>query len=93
MTKTEQNRVVAWRLKLMRQASESPRGVAQACRHYGLSRKTFYKWKARYQSLGEAALCDRPRTPHHSPRGTPPEVASAMFPISALSWAMRALPS
>jgi transposase-like protein len=63
MNKNEQNRVVAWRLKLLRQADEMPRGVAQACRHFGLSRKTFYKWKARYKSHGEAGLCDRPRVP------------------------------
>ena len=68
MTKNEQNRVVAWRLKIIRQASDLPRGVAQTCRHFGLSRKTFYKWRARYKSHGEAGLCDRPRAPLHSPR-------------------------
>jgi hypothetical protein len=29
MTKNEQNRVVNWRLKILRQASELPRGVSQ----------------------------------------------------------------
>jgi hypothetical protein len=38
MNKNEQNRVVAWRLKLLRQASDMPRSVAQTCRHFGLSR-------------------------------------------------------
>ena len=42
MNKNEQNRLVAWRLRVLRQADEVPRGVAQTCRHYGLSRKTFY---------------------------------------------------
>jgi transposase-like protein len=59
MTKTEQNRIVAWRLKLLREASVMPRNVAQACRHFGLSRKTFYKWKARHRAHGEAGLLDR----------------------------------
>jgi len=76
MNKNEQNRVVAWRLKLLRQASDMPRSVAQTCRHFGLSRKTFYKWRARYKSHGEAGLCDRPRVPLHSPRATPREVIS-----------------
>jgi hypothetical protein len=31
MTRNEQNRIVAWRLKLLREASEMPRNVAQAC--------------------------------------------------------------
>jgi hypothetical protein len=42
MNKNEQNRMVAWRLKILRQADEMPRAVAQTCRHYGLSRQTFY---------------------------------------------------
>jgi hypothetical protein len=37
MTKNEQNRVLAWRLKLLHEASVIPRNVAQACRHFGLS--------------------------------------------------------
>jgi transposase len=68
MTKTEQDRVLAWRLKLLREASITPRNVAQAYRHFGLSRKTFYKWLARYKSHGEARLCDRPRIPPRSPQ-------------------------
>jgi transposase InsO family protein len=79
MNKNEQNRVVAWRLKLLRQASDLPRGVAQTCRHFGLSRKTFYKWKARYRSHGEAGLCDRPRIPHQSPQATPRAVVSKIL--------------
>lgn len=42
MNKNDQNRVVAWRLKLLRQANDLPGGVAQTCRHFGRSRKTFY---------------------------------------------------
>ena len=42
MTKNEQNRVLAWRLKLLHEASVMPRNVAQACRHFGLSRQAFY---------------------------------------------------
>jgi transposase len=79
MTKMEQNRVLAWRLKVLREASAGPRNVAQACRHFGLSRKAFYKWKARYEALGEAGLCDRPRAPHRSLRTTPREVVSKIL--------------
>jgi transposase len=79
MTKTEQTRVLAWRLKVLREASAAPRNVAQACRHFGLSRKSFYKWKARYDAHGDAGLCDQPRAPHHSPRATPREVISKIL--------------
>jgi transposase-like protein len=89
MTKNEQNRVLAWRLKLLHEASVMPRNVAQACRHFGLSRQAFYKWKARYKAHGEAGLCDRPRVPLHSPQATPREVISKiLFPSAALPlWA------
>ncbi len=79
MNKNEQNRVVTWRLKLLRQASDMPRSVAQTCRHFGLSRKTFYKWRARYKSHGEAGLCDRPRVPQHFPKATPRVVISKIL--------------
>ncbi len=79
MSKTEQNRVLAWRLKILRQAREMPRNVAQTCRHFGISRQSFYKWSARYKSHGEAGLCDRPRAPHHSPRATPRAVISKIL--------------
>jgi hypothetical protein len=39
MNKNEQNRMVAWRLKLLRQVNDLPRGVAQTCRHFGLLAK------------------------------------------------------
>jgi len=79
MTKTEQNRVVAWRLKVLHEANAAPRNVSQTCRHFGLSRKAFYKWRARYEAQGEAGLCDRPRPPHRSPRATPREVVSKIL--------------
>ena len=59
MTKTEQNRVLAWRLKVLREASAAPRNVARTCRHFGLSRKAFYKWKARYEAQVCLKSCQR----------------------------------
>jgi transposase-like protein len=79
MTKSEQNPVLAWRLKLLHEVSVMPRNVAQTCRHFGLSRKTFYKWKARHRAHGEAGLLDHPRVPHRSPRATPREVVSKIL--------------
>ena len=55
-------------------AAAADRGVSYACRHFGVSRKTFYKWKARHRAFGAAGLCDRPHAPYHSPRATSAEV-------------------
>ncbi len=52
-------------------------GNARAtCQHFGISRKTFYKWLRRYKDSGRnpASLADLPRTPHHSPRRPRDEV-------------------
>lgn len=74
MTKAEQTRLMAWRFKVVQWAGESPRNVARTCRHFGISRPTFYKWQRRYDEHGAAGLCDRSRAPHRSPRATSPDV-------------------
>lgn len=48
--------------------------VAQLCRVEGVSRKTFYKWVARYRAEGLDGLVDRSTRPHRSPGQTPPAV-------------------
>jgi transposase-like protein len=76
MTKTEQTRLWTWRFKVLQRAGESSSNVARACRHFGISRQAFYKWKRRFDELGAAGLYDRPRTPHRSPRATARELVS-----------------
>jgi putative transposase len=41
--------------------------VTQLCARYGISRKTGYKWLARYADGGRRGLGDRSRAPHHCP--------------------------
>jgi transposase InsO family protein len=48
--------------------------VAGLCRSAGISRKTFYKWRARFAAEGLAGLEPRSRRPHWSPARTPVEV-------------------
>jgi transposase InsO family protein len=79
MTKAEQARLVAWRLKVLQHAGDGERQVAHTCRHFGISRPTFYKWKKRFQAGDAAGLCDRPRAPHRSPRATAQEVVSKIL--------------
>jgi transposase InsO family protein len=79
MTKAEQIRVWAWRTRVLREATGGRRNVSQTCRHFGISRQAFYRWKRRYETEGEAGLWDRARRPHRSPRATPPEVVSKIL--------------
>ena len=78
MTKGEQARLTAWRSKVLQHAARE-QNVARACRRFGISRKSFYKWKRRQAELGDAGLCDRPRTPQRSPRATAREVVSKIL--------------
>jgi transposase InsO family protein len=79
MTKAEQARRLAWRFKVLQQACAQSRNVARTCRHFGISRQAYYRWRRRYQVHGEAGLADRPSTPHRSPRATPAAVVSKIW--------------
>jgi transposase len=79
MTKAEQARRLAWRFKVLQQATDQSRNVARTCRYFGISRQAFYRWKRRYAAHGEAGLADRPSTPHRSPRATSSEVVSKIL--------------
>ncbi len=48
---------------------------------YGISRKTGYKWAARFQQKGPLGLADRSRRPQHSPQ--------AVRPVLPKSWIVR----
>src|SRR5213595_191954 len=42
--------------------------VTELCARYGVSRKTGYKWLARYADVGVAGLAERSRAPHRPRR-------------------------
>jgi len=78
MTKGEQARLMAWRLKVLRQAADE-QNVARVCRRFGISRKSLYKWKRRHAEHGDGGVGDRPRTPRRSPRAIAREVVGKIL--------------
>ncbi len=62
--------------------------VTEACRAFGISRKTGYKWLAREAAAGSVAvLSDRSRRPHHSPRRTSRAITRRIGEFrAALGW-------
>ena len=78
MQKHEQIRLARWRAKFLEHALESE-NVALTCRHFGISRQIFYKWRARYEEHGEAGLLDHSKAPKSCPRATAPEVVSKIL--------------
>ncbi len=56
--------------------------VRELCEWYGVSRKTAYKWLARYGEEGPGGLHDRSRRPRHSPNATDPLVVALLEELS-----------
>lgn len=70
------------RFALCHQVRSLGRPVAEAARDFGVSRKTAYKWLARFDPLtGAAAMADRPRRPLVSPGRVPDDVAAAVLAV------------
>lgn len=59
------------RNQFIARAKEDGANIAAACREFGISRKTGYKWLQRFESGGIEALADRSRRPKCSPKKTP----------------------
>ena len=52
--------------------------MTELCAHYGISRKTGYKWLERFEEYGRRGLVDRSRAPHHCPHRIGPEIATLL---------------
>ena len=52
--------------------------MKELCEHYGISRKTGYKWKGRYAAEGLDGLKDRSRAPKSCPHRTEERVEKAL---------------
>jgi len=55
--------------------------MVEACRQFGISRKTGYKIVARHAELGMAGLTDASRAPRTHPNQSPPEVEAAILRV------------
>ncbi len=62
------------RMEFTRAYASQQWSMTELCEQYGISRKTGYKWAARYDAGGRAALRDQSRRPDRMPRATPDAV-------------------
>ncbi len=69
------------RQELVTLAAVSELPFKTLCERYGVSRKTAYKWRDRFEQQGESGLVDRARRPLHSPGQTPPEVEACVVEV------------
>jgi len=72
---------VTERQKFMKLLLKGQLTMTEACRRFGISRKTGYKIKARHAELGMAGLGDASRAPKSHPNQTPPEVEAAILRV------------
>jgi transposase len=52
------------RMRFMITVEKQEDSFAAVCRQFGVSRRTGYKWLARYEQRGVAGLLDHSRAPH-----------------------------
>src|SRR5438270_12553502 len=61
-------RAVDKRMRFVTAAEAGQETMTALCRRFGLSRKTGYKWLARYRLEGIDGLIERSRAPHTHPQ-------------------------
>ena len=60
---------------------EGVENMSALCLEFGISRRTGYKWLARYRAEGVVGLADRSRAPHTNPRALAAAVAEAVVAV------------
>lgn len=90
------------RMLLIGQYLKGERSMADLCQDFGVSRKTAYKWVARYNRDGPAGLADKSRAPLTHPARLEPVVVEALLEArrahphwgarKVLAWLMRKYP-
>lgn len=83
--------MISERKQFVSLALEPSVNMSQLCRGFGISRKTGYKWLARYREGGVEALRDRSRRPKHSPGRTDSETENKVMTVREAhpSWGGR----
>ena len=80
------------RQRFVLDAEHTPAAFAELCRRYGISRKTGYKWLARYAQFGPESLADRSHRPQQCPHATAPAVIREILQLrKAWRWGARKL--
>ena len=70
---TQAQRDIRRKLRILEHAKGTG-NVSKTCRHFGISREIFYRWKRAYQENGETALINQKPCPENPKLRTPPEI-------------------
>lgn len=69
------------RLEFIREYETELFTMTELAAQYGISRKTAYKWLARYGADGLDGLRDQSRRPHESPQATDPDLVERLLAV------------
>jgi putative transposase len=64
------------RMRFVMAVEKHEESFAAVCRRFGVSRKTGYKWLARFEEAGVEGLLDRSRAPQHHPQSIPDPIVA-----------------
>ncbi len=78
----QEQTVMSQRREFVAFAAQEGATISALCAHYGISRKTGYKWLAR-AAAGDRELADRSRRPHASPAQTSPAMEARILELRA----------
>lgn len=87
--------LMSLRVQFVQSLLEGDSSLSQLCRQFGISRKTAYKWIARFREGGWSALADRSKRPIHSPTRTEDSTEDAVLRVRDLhkAWGARKIAS
>ena len=78
------------RLRFVQDVHRPGWSIAEVCRRYEVSRKTGYKWLARYEKAGPAGLVDRSHRPYSCPYATPGPIVQQILALQRrFRWGAR----
>lgn len=70
--------LMSQRREFVRPAQADGVNFSQLCEHFGISRKTGYKWLKRFHAKRDEGLVDHSRRPRRSPRRTQQRIDQAI---------------
>ncbi len=76
---SEETRPLDQRTQFLADHQRGLYAVAELCARYAVSRKTGYKWLARYAAEGPAGLHERSHAPRRCPHAVPPALAELLL--------------
>ena len=76
-----ETRAVDERMRFVMAVEQRDEAFAMVCRRFGVSRKTGYKWLARYREAGVEGLRDRSRAPLHRPQAVTEAIAERCLAV------------